>query len=70
MPKYFIPGAKPWTRREEVRQRLSNFRAMLLMAWWALRHDSFDFATIFVNACRDEGDKMIANVERRGVRMD
>ena len=70
MPRYFIPGAKPWTKKDEFWQRLNNCRAMLLMAWWALRHDSFYFATIVMNASREEGDKMIASVERRGVRMD
>ena len=59
------PDAKPWTRRDELRQRLLNCRLMLTFAWLALRSDSAMFASVLLNSARSEGDGLIARVTMR-----
>ena len=59
---YKVPDEGPWTRWDEIRQRLGNCRRMLAMAWWALRYDSVLFATCVFNSVRDEGDLTISRI--------
>lgn len=62
------PDAKPWTRRDEIRQRLVNFRNLAYMAWLALWSDSAMFAAVFVNMARKEGDGLIASMTMKSGR--
>lgn len=65
---YTNPEAAPWTRRDEVRQRLGNCARFIYFAWLALRTDSTLFAAVFINSARSEGDLVIGEVIMRGGR--
>lgn len=68
--RYFMPSAKPWTRRDEIAQRFRNVRSMIYLAWLAAWSDSATFAEVMINSTRSAGDEIIANVKMRGVQMD
>ena len=59
--KYRNRNPVPWTRYDEITQRLGNCRRMLVFAWLALRYDSMMFATVLLNCSRQQGDLFIAN---------
>ena len=52
----------PWTRWDEVKQRVGNCRRFLVWAWMALWYDSTMFAAVFMNASRSEGDMLISRI--------
>lgn len=59
------PDARPWTRRDEIRQRAVNCWNMLKMAWLAVRSDSGLFAAVLLNCARSEGDGLISKMTMR-----
>lgn len=65
---YHNPSARPWTRRDEVRQRIGNCWRMLIFAWLALRYNSALFSGVFLNVARQEGDLMISKIVMHGGR--
>lgn len=52
----------PWSRWDEIKQRLGNCKRFLVWAWLSLWYDSTLFAAVFLNASRQEGDAMIARI--------
>jgi hypothetical protein len=68
--RFQMPNARPWTRWDEIKQRVGNVRRMLMFAWLAATNDSATFAVVFFNCCRDEGDGLIATVMMDGRRID
>lgn len=65
-----MPDPQPWTRWDEIKQRVGNVRRMLMFAWQAARYDSGLFAVVLFNSCRDEGDGLIGAVMLDGRRID
>jgi len=68
--QYQMPNARPWTRWDEIKQRIGNVRRMLMFAWLAARYDSATFAIVLFNSCRDAGDGLIAATMIDGRRID
>lgn len=68
--RYEFPGARDWSRWDEVKQRFGNMSAMLWFAWVALRMDSATFAIMLTNSVRDLGDGLISVVMKDGREID
>lgn len=60
--KYDMPDNGPWTKWDEVKQRIGNCQRFIIWAWLALWTDSTLFAAVFLNATRQEGDAFISGI--------
>ncbi len=59
------PNAPPWTRTDEVRQRIKNVVSMLRLTWFAMRYPAHLFALVLLNLARSEGDALIVEAKNR-----
>ena len=65
-----MPSSPPWTRTDEVRQRIGNCYRFLWFAWQSLVTDSTVLAVVMCNSMRAARDPLIAVTTRDGRRID